>query len=102
MKLKAAIRRLSRQYASWGYPKITKLLKDDGWQVGNRLVQRLRNELDLAIPQRKPKRRCRGVSTGLSTVADHPNHVFTWDFIHDKTIRGGSLKMLTILDVPRS
>ena len=30
MKLKAAVRRLSRQYARWGYPKITKLLKDVG------------------------------------------------------------------------
>ncbi len=35
MKLKAAVRRLSRQYARWGYPKITKLLKDEGWEVLN-------------------------------------------------------------------
>ena len=27
-----------------------------------------------------------------------PAHVWTWDFIHDKTVRGGSLKMLTVLD----
>ena len=97
-KLKAAVRRLSRQYARWGYPKITKLLKDEGWQVGKRLVQRLRRELGLAIPPRKPRRRRRGVSTGLPTKAEHPDHVWTWDFIHDKTVRGGSLKMLTVLD----
>ena len=98
MKLKAAVRRLSRQYARWGYPKITKLLKDEGWEVGKRLVQRLRRELGLAIPQRKPRRRRRGVSTGLPTKAEHLGHVWTWDFIHDKTVRGGSLKMLTVLD----
>ena len=98
MKLKAAIRRLSRQYASWGYTKIMKLLKDEGWEVGKRLVQRLRRELGLAIPARRPKRRRRGVSTGLPTTAEYPSQVFSWDFIHDKTIRGGSLKMLTILD----
>ena len=50
MKLKAVVRRSSRQYASWGYPKITKLLMDEGWKVGKRLVQRLRRELGLAIP----------------------------------------------------
>ena len=98
MKLKAAVRRLSRQYARWGYPKITKLLKDEGWEVGKRLVQRLRRELGLAIPPRKPRRRRRGVSTGLPTKAEYPGHVWTWDFIHDKTVRGGSLKMLTVLD----
>ncbi len=98
MKLKAAVRRLSRQYARWGYPKITKLLKDEGWKVGKRLVQGLRRELGLAIPRRKPRGRRRGVSTGLPTKAEHPGHVWTWDFIHDKTVRGGSLKMLTVFD----
>ena len=97
-KLKAAVRRLSRQYARWDYPKITKLLKGEGWHVGKRLVQDLRRELGLAIPPRKPRHRHRGVSTGLPTKAEHPGHVWTWDFIHDKTVRGGSLKMPTILD----
>ena len=50
------------------------------------------------IPPRKPRHRRRGVSTGLQTKAEHPGHVWSWDFIHDKTVRGGSLKMLTILD----
>jgi putative transposase len=39
-----------------------------------------------------------GVSTGLPTTATHRNHVWTWDFIADATVRGGALKMLTILD----
>ena len=98
MKLKTAVRRLSQQYSRWGYPKITKLLKDEGWHVGKRLVQRLRRELGLAIPPRKPRRRRRGVSTGLPTKAEQPGQVWTWDFIHDKTVCGGSLKMLTLLD----
>ena len=99
MKLKAAVRRLSRQYARWGYAKITKLLKDEGWEVGKNVSC---NVCDAnwawPIPQRKPRRRRRGVSTGLPTKAEHPGHVWTWDFIHDKTVRGGSLKMLTVLD----
>ena len=101
-KLKAAVRRLSRQYARWGYPKITKLLKDEGWHVGNRLVQCLRRELGLAIPPRKPRRRLRGISTDLSTNAEHPGSVWTWDFYHDKTFCGGSFIMSILLDVPRS
>ena len=59
-KLKAAVRRLSRQYARWGYPKITKLLKDEGWKVGKRLVQRLRRELGLADPTTQAKTPAQG------------------------------------------
>ena len=40
----------------------------------------------------------RGVSTGLPPRATHRNHVWTWDFIADATVRGGTLRMLTILD----
>ncbi len=30
--------------------------------------------------------------------ATHPNHVWTWDFVHDTTMRGGKLRMLTVVD----
>ena len=35
---------------------------------------------------------------GLPTKAVRRGHVWTWDFISDATVRGGPLKMLTILD----
>jgi putative transposase len=81
-----------------GYPKITRLLKGEGWNVGARKVQRLRRELGLMVPPKKPRKRRQGVSTGLPTTATHRNHVWTWDFVHDVTMRGGKLRMLTVLD----
>jgi len=54
--------------------------------------------MGLAIPVRKPRQRRRGVSTGQPTTATHRNHVWTWDFIHDTTVRGGHLRMLTVID----
>jgi putative transposase len=50
------------------------------------------------VPPTKRKVIRRGVSTGLPTTATHRNHVWTWDFIADATVRGGALRMLTILD----
>lgn len=97
-KLKMALRRLSRQFPEWGYAKITRLLKADGWQVGARLVQRLRRELGLAIPMKKPRQRCRAPSTGQPTTARHRGHVWSWDFVHDTTVRGGRLRMLNVID----
>ena len=97
-RLKTALRRLSRAHPELGYAKITRLLKQSGWRVGCRLVQRLRRELGLAVPTKKPRRRRRGVSTGLPTRALHRGHVWTWDFVHDTTVRGGKLRMLNIID----
>ena len=44
-KLKGALRRKSNEHPELGYAKITRLLKQEGWQVGVRNVQRLRREL---------------------------------------------------------
>ena len=98
VKLKAALRRLSNAYPEWGYPKITRLLQREGWRVGCRLIQRLRRELGLAVPAKKPKVRRRGIRTGLPTKAKHRGHVWTWDFVHDTTVRGGKLRMLNVID----
>jgi transposase InsO family protein len=50
------------------------------------------------VPPTKRKLIRRGFSTGLPTNATHRNHVWTWDFIADATVRGGALRILTILD----
>jgi putative transposase len=96
--LRAAVRSYSLKKRKWGYIKITRLLKNDGWSVGKRQVQRIRRELGLRLPCRKPRQRRCGVSTGLPTKATHRGHVWCWDFIHDRTVRGGRLKMLTVVD----
>ena len=98
VRLKSAVRRVSEEHSAWGYAKIAKLLREEGWKVGKKLVATLRREMGLRVPKRKPKRKRRGVSTGLPTKAAHRGHVWTWDFVHDRTVRGGSLKMLTVVD----
>ena len=97
-RLKSALRRVSNRYPEMGYPKVTRLLKNEGWRVGTRMVQRLRRELGLAVPAKKPKKRRRGLSTGLPTKATYRGHVWTWDFVHDTTVKGGKLRMLNIID----
>ena len=69
-QLRSAVRRLSEQYSAWGYKKITRLLRQEGWRVGKRLVRRIRRELDLRIPARRRKRRRRGLSTGLTETLE--------------------------------
>ena len=49
--------------------------------------------------RRKPKnRRSLGPSAEVAHKAEGPNDVWCYDFIEDRTERGGKLRMLTVLD----
>ena len=89
---------LSRHYPRYGYRRIRAVLEREGWSVSRKQVQRIRRKEGLKVrpkPQRIPRQ---GISTGLPTQATHRNHVWTWDFIFDRTDKGSTLKMLTMLD----
>ena len=89
---------LSWQYPRYGYRRIRAVLEREGWSVSRKQVKRIRRKEGLKVhpkPQRIPRQ---GVSTGLPTQATHRNHVWTWDFIFDRTDKGSTLKMLTMLD----
>jgi putative transposase len=92
------MRLLSEKHPRYGYRRITALLRQEGWMVGKRQLQRLRRAQGLRVPPTRRKIVRRGVSTGLPTKAIHRGHVWTWDFISDATVRGGTLRMLSILD----
>jgi putative transposase len=97
-QLQNRLRELSEQHPRYGYRRIAALLRQEGWRVGKRQVQRLRRAEGLRVPPTRRKVVRRGVSTGWPVKATHRGHVWTWDFIADATVRGGALKMLTILD----
>lgn len=97
-QLRKRLRELSEQHPRYGYRRIAVLLRQEGWRVGKRQIQRLRRAEGLRVPPTRRKQTRRGISTGLPTKATHRGHVWTWDFIADATMRGGALRMLTILD----
>ena len=97
-QLLARLRELSEKHPRYGYRRIAALLRREGWEVGRRHVQRMRRAEGLRVPPTKRKSVRRGLSTGLPTKATQRGHVWTWDFIADATVRGGALRMLTILD----
>lgn len=92
------IHALSAAKPRYGYRRIAALLREEGWKVGRRQVRRLRRQEGLRVPPTKRKIPRQGRSTGLPTRAIRRNHVWTWDIIADATVRGGALRMLTVLD----
>ena len=89
---------LSLKHPRYGYRRIAKLLRKEGWVVGKRWVPRWRRHAGLRGPPTRRTIARRGHSTGLPTQALDRGQVWTWDFIADATVRGGALRILTILD----
>jgi transposase InsO family protein len=96
--LVARIHALSERYPRFGYRKIFALLKAEQWHVSRETVRRLRKCEGLQVVKKGRKRRPVGTSTTPPTRAAHPNHVWSYDFVHDETTDGRRLKCLTVID----
>ena len=68
--------------------------------MNRKRVQRLWREEGLRVPQRKRKRRRLAESTvpAERLRAEHPNHVWAFDFQFDQTAEGRALKLCNIVD----
>ena len=90
--------RLSHQYPYWGYRKIFALMDQDRFEIGREGVRLIRRRDGLQVVRKRRKKRVLGRSTHWVHRASHPNHVWSYDFVHDRTIDGKSLRCLTIVD----
>jgi transposase InsO family protein len=95
-----AMKRLAGSHPRYGYRFITAKLRQDGWQVNHKRVQRLWRKEGLQVPYRRKIKKSRGSSANACFVkkAEFMNHVWTYDFIEDRTEDGRKLKFLTVLD----
>lgn len=99
-RLVGRIHGLVRRYPRYGYRFITAKLRQEGWHVNRKRIYRLWKQEGLKVPRKARKKRRLGFS-GNSCVrrkAEHKDHVWTWDFIHDRTASGRPLKWFAITD----
>ena len=98
--LTAAIVALASEYGRYGYRRVTKMLKAAGWNVNHKRAARIWRREGLKVPKKQPRRARLWLNDG-SCVRLRPcwkNHVWSYDFIHDRTHDGRAYRMLTILD----
>ena len=91
---------LVSEFPRFGYRQITRLLRCEGWRVNAKRIYRIWRQEGLKVPQKKVKRRRLGCSLGgiSRRKAEHKNHVWSVDFIFDRTTNGRSLKILVVID----
>lgn len=100
-KLIADIVELARCYGRYGYRKIAELLRSTaGWVVNDKRVERIWRREGLKVPARQPKRGRLWLADGscVRLRAERPNHVWSYDFVEDRTHDGRKYRMLNIID----
>ena len=99
-RLTADIIELARQYGRYGYRKIAELLRNAGWVVNDKRVERIWRREGLKVPAKQPKRGRLWLADGscVRLRAERPNHVWSYDFVEDRTHEGRKYRMLNIVD----
>lgn len=97
-RLLKELHRLSFRYPRYGYELITAKLRQSGWQVNKKRIRRLWRAEGLKLTKKVVKRRRISSSTRVRQTALYPNHVWSWDFLFDRTEDGRSVKILNIVD----
>ena len=98
--LTADVIELAKTYGRYGYRRITALLRHAGWAVNAKRVQRIWRREGLKVPQKQPKRGRLWLNDGscVRLRAERPNHVWSYDFVEDRTHDGRKFRMLCLID----
>jgi putative transposase len=99
-RLTADIVALARQYGRYGYRKIAELLRQSGWLVNDKRVERIWRREGLKVPARQSKRGRLWLADGscIRLRAERPNHVWSYDFLEERTHDGRKIRLLNIID----
>ena len=100
-QLLGAMRQLASQRPRFGSPRIHEHLLSQGWKVNHKRIHRLWKQEHLQVPRKQHRRRRLPGSSENSCIrhrAQHINHVWSYDFLVDRTEDGRQLKLLGVID----
>jgi len=99
-RLSAELRRMARANPRFGYRRIHALLRQEGWKVNGKRIARLWRLEGLQVPQNQRKRRRLGSSANgcVRRRPERKDHVWAYDFVHERTVDGRRLKILAVVD----
>ncbi|HHX8576310.1 IS3 family transposase [Vibrio parahaemolyticus] len=96
-KLQARIKELALERRRFGYRRIHRLLRREGFDVNHKRVYRLYCELGLTVSKRR-RRKSQCVEREPLLLPSVPNHTWSMDFVMDALSNGRRIKCLTIVD----
>ena len=98
MPFRKQVRQLAHQHPGYGYRRITAILRREGSQINHKRLQRIWQAEGLQLPRRKPRKRRRGPKGAVIHKAQYRNHVWSYDFLDEHTVRGKRIRILAVMD----
>lgn len=92
------LRAIACQHPRYGYRRAHALVQREVPTVNVKRVHRIWRLERLNVPRRRPHRRRADRKVCRPLAATAPNHVWTYDFVHDACANGQRLKILTLTD----
>jgi putative transposase len=92
---------LATRYGRYGYRRITALLNSEhGWKVNHKRVERIWRKEGLKVSKKQPKRSRLWLNDGscIRLRPEYKDHVWSYDFMIDRTANGRAFKILNIID----
>ncbi|WBU61097.1 IS3 family transposase [Paracoccus albus] len=91
---------LADKYGRYGYRMVTGLLNNAGWCVNHKRVERIWRREGLKVPQKQKKKGRLWLNDGscVRLRPERPNHVWSYDFVQDRTADGRVYRTLNIID----
>jgi transposase InsO family protein len=84
-----------------GCPRVHRTIVATGWQVNHKRVHRLWKQEHMQVPRKQHRRRRLYGGSENSCIrhrAERINHVWSYDFVSDRTEDGRKLKLLVVID----
>lgn len=90
----------SCNYGRVGYRMVCAMIRNEGHRINHKRVERIWREEGLKLPHKQHKKRHLWLGDGscVRLRAERRNHVWSYDFIEDRTIDGRKVRWLNILD----
>jgi putative transposase len=103
LRLVARMNELAGTYPRYGYRRIWALLRNEGWRVNRKRIDRLWRLEGHRVPPRRSLasgKRAQGTAERAiwNLPATAPNHVWSYDFMGGRTRDGGPIRILNVVD----
>lgn len=95
------MRRITRHRPRYGCPRVHQELIAAGWPVNHKRVHRLWKAEHMQVPRKQHRRRRLSGGSESSCVrhrAERVNHVWSYDFLSDRTEDGRALRLFAVID----
>jgi putative transposase len=99
-EVRAEIIYMACNFGRVGYRMVSHMMRNNGTKINHKRVERIWREEGLKLPKKQVKKRRLWMHDGSCKRLrpKYRNHVWSYDFVEDKTYNGKKLRFLNIID----